>query len=203
MFLTNHDIALHIDGDAHDNKVTRLLVSAEAELRSIGLVFEDEAEFTRTIQIGETPRSVFSITPARDISAIEACDSYNTIIQTYTTGEYDTFKHRNIQAYTTQVRLLNSEIYFGYRLLITAKWGIYVDFSDENNFEAKLIKSAVIDWINGMLTQYKAVDTTAQNVSRAKTGNSDVSFFSRKLEDYNWSLLSYPNFKTVLDWIYA
>jgi len=203
-FLTTSDISTNLEAGFNSSQVDRLLLTAEQSLRRVGFVFSVPSQTTRTIEGDYTGRSVFGITPVSSISAVTRGDQVGNIHNTISLGfDYLKRSHRNIPTYSIQIELVNSPIYSNNVINITGLWGIYIDFTATDNFEQKLLRAGIIDWIRLMLDQYSASSNVAQNVQSASTGESRVAFFAKSLSDFDWDITQQPNFQSTLEYFYG
>lgn len=205
-FLTTTDIANNLPSGYDAAQVDRLLLSAEASLRSVGLVFDSPSSSARSIEGSDGGRSVFSITPASTISSVRIVDSEGVVNSTLTYGsDYITRSHRNISGYVTQIELLNTRIFNFNTLNVTALWGIFIDFSASSNYEQKLLRAGIVDWVRSQLNIKSGQAVTQQGITSASTGNSRVSYGSQNqsAELKVYPITEDPDFQQVLDWFYA
>lgn len=199
-FITTADIAANLPVGFDSNEVDRLLLSAEADLVRMGLVFNDSPASAFKIPVEHVERSVFSITPTRTITLVRiGCEGSNSfrVVTDYTTSQ-----HANITGYTTQIELIHDRLIDLDYLEVTGKRGIYINFTDLDSYETNLLRTGLIAWIRSQLSIKKGQSLTLQGITSAGTGESKVAYgvMAQSGTISNWGLLDDPDFTSVKYW---
>lgn len=203
-FLVTADISSSLEVGYNSAQVDRLLLSAEASLRSLGFVFEDVSATARSIEGASIGRSVFSITPVRTITSVRKLNEQGTLLSTLTEGtDYIVRKHPNINQYTTQIELLDNCLYAYNVIEVTGIWGIFIDFTAASNFEQKLLRAGIIEWVQSSLNINIGQSALEMNISKSKTGQSEVTYNNPDTALQLESITTDNNFSNILNYFYA
>ena len=201
-FLTTNNIASDLLVGYDSEQVDRLLLSAQAELQRIGIVFSDDSASAFSIDVDSTPRSVFNITPTRTITSVVRKTRGTSSATTLTLNtDYIAHDHINISGYTVQIELLNDSILGNDYLEITGKRGIYVDFTATTNYTTKLLRAGIIDWVRSQLNVKSGQGTIQQGITEASTGKSRVKYGDGQSASLSITRISEDkDFQTVLNY---
>jgi len=201
-FLTTNNIASDLLVGYDSEQVDRLLLSAQAELQRIGIVFSDDSASAFSIDVDSTPRSVFNITPTRTITSVVRKTRGTSSATTLTLNtDYIAHDHINISGYTVQIELLNDSILGNDYLEITGRRGIYVDFTATTNYTTKLLRAGIIDWVRSQLNVKSGQGTIQQGITEASTGKSRVKYGDGQSASLSITRISEDkDFQTVLNY---
>jgi hypothetical protein len=151
----------------------RALIKAEAELRQMGLVFDNPTAEVRNL--APSPyfdQSIFSTTPAKNITFVQIVNKGDVVQVLTENTDYAVSHHPNYPDYTTRFRLIKP-IYLEDKIEITAKWGLFIDKSQTNDFGVKLLKATLTNYLLKQLEQAK---TDGKELIRSKEGDTEVQY---------------------------
>ena len=173
-FLQYSDIAIQL-GHVDESTATLALFEVEECLKNFGLVFTPPVEDVYQIfHADNAGRHDFTIDFIKDIVKVEI---YNTTSNTAHTisryNDYMLISHEYFTSYYDVISLTNV-MYQSEELHITCKRGLFVDFNDDTDALANIIRAAVVQYIKyaGRIEQ---ADTLRQmGFENAETGDSKV-----------------------------
>lgn len=176
-FLQTSDIIARLNSD-DVNEITAELLIIEAELRYIGFIFEiNENQETRWVTgVRGQKLSIFDIGIVSNIESIIITEPNKTDgdILTADTDYYLTAVRNAPNSYFEIS--LEQRIEYPESIRITGMFGLYIDFEDESEIGPKLMTNAIISYINARIAYAQNEIIRYQNIKRAKTGDSDVTY---------------------------
>jgi len=202
-FLTTSDIISSLQSGADSAQVGRDLAKIEAQLLGAGFVFSDPSPSTKLIRpSGYNIRRIFKTSPYRSLTSVDLRTQINVAGTTQTEyTDYIRINHLLISGYSVGIELLEQEITEPAHLALTAKWGMYIDFSTTNT-ASTLLKAGIIDFVSNVLYARSADSVRSAGIIRAKTGESDVAYSETLLSYNGWNILGDPDFQQVLSYFF-
>jgi hypothetical protein len=200
-FLTSTNIADDLPAGFDTKLVDRLLVRLEQDLKNFGLVFTDPGATTQNIK-GENGsyNSLLDFTLAKTITAVnlkyEGSDSASLLTLD---SDYSLIEHPNLTGYYYRIEMLRSQLVPGQYLSMTAKFGAFIDFVSgvPTTESAILLQGIIIDFIIKQLRYYSS---DFQQISRSKTGDTEVQFRDVSNSQYYSSITQDPEFRSALSY---
>ena len=200
-FLTHTQIASELPSGYNQKLVARLLVRLELELKKLDLVFTDPVQTIQSCK-GESGsyNSLFDFTLASDITAVNlkylGSDSSSLLVQD---EDYTVVEHPNLDGYFYRIEMIRRELSPNEYLGLTAKFGVFIDFSDLNTLDEKanIVYGVVIDWV---LKQLDYASRGYQHINSSSTGDTSVSFKELDGRKYYSSILKDPEFRSDLSY---
>jgi hypothetical protein len=177
-FLTRADIASQINSTDTALIESELLI-CEAQLTNLGFIFEDkEGNETRWITgTRDNVRHIFDFGFVYNVESVMITESHKDDGDILTANDaYTLVAVRN--APTTFWRIeLTQGIEYPYAIRIVGEFGLYIDFTS-NDIGPRLLRNAIISYINARIIYLDNQAIRYRNITRAKTGDSDITYGS-------------------------
>jgi hypothetical protein len=200
-FLIYSNISSDLPTGSDSKLVSRLLVRLEQDLKSLGLAFSDPSPTTEDIK-GENGsyNDIFDFKLAKSITDVSLKTLGSTSSTTLTLNQdYSLVEHPSLAGYYYRIEMLNRRLYPTEYLSMTAKFGCFIDFKSgvPTDESAILLQGIIIDFI---IKQLRYNSTNYQQISRSKTGDTDVQFTEIGNSKYYSSILLDPEFRSSLSY---
>jgi hypothetical protein len=196
MFITSADIAELLPSTSSLAEVDDLLVSLEAELLDLNMVFEAPVESTRIYgDFSHYRERIIDLSFAKDINITLLDYEGNTIQSLAVNQDYTLTRHPTLSDYFVRLELFCG-LHTYERLSITAKFGNYIDFSTENT-PARMLKSIIKKWI---IKQLGYAQSGYQTIVESWTGDSRYRIEQSANRSYYSSILEDPEFQKSLNY---
>lgn len=197
-FLVYDDISSELPTGANQALVGRLLLRIEQELRKCGLVFAelDVASEARKLRADSFGQSIFSFDPISGTitaSIKEYGSNYSQLLTLDT--DYILVEHPYFDTYHYRLELLDVQISANHYLELSGDFGLLIDFADTDNFQVKLLRSVIVEFI------IKSLDYASSGYNdtvSSSTGDSSYTMKKSKNREYYSSIHMDPEFQEVL-----
>ena len=199
-FLAFTDISNSIP-TGNEAKVENILVKLETELTGAGMVFSSPASSTYSIKPDREGQKVFDFGYFSSVTEVKVKDtSSSSYERVLVEGEdYSLAPHPNLDGISNRIEILWSQsLYPPYYLSVSAKSGIYIDFSG-NSLASRNLKAIIIDWVNKLLFYAKKGN---REVIESKTGDSQVKYSESTGRQYYSQILQDPEFISQLNYYF-
>lgn len=196
MFLTAADIIDRLPSTSTLHEVDDLLLGVQRDLLSLDMVFTTPVETTKIYQENKHYQAIFDLPFAQDITTIQLQDETGNTNQDFLLNtDYTLSRHAYLSSYYVMLRLR-----YGIspltQLAITAKFGLFIDFTVES-YESNLLKAIIVKFCIKQL-QFKA--SGYQNITESRTGDSTVKIELNANRQYSPSILFDPEFTNDLNY---
>lgn len=179
-FLTTSDIASSLPAGYDSALVDRLLIRLESDLTDRGFVFDAPSVETRAFYPTNYAQTLFDLPNASAITTVKAkayVSGASESTLSVSTNDYLLTEHPAAPGYYYRITTTLSFSYPNY-VEITGKFGLFVNFSDNNDKIAKLLKSAIIDFVINQVKYSTNSSSAVPRTKRAKTADaSEIEFF--------------------------
>jgi hypothetical protein len=192
-FLTVANISDRLPIGFNDGIVTDILAQIEAELLSLGLSFTGFVTETRKIYADKHGQAIFDIQPFQSLSSLKI-KQYNSNSETVLTEnqDYTLVEHTFVTGLYNRVELVP------YSRCHSVKHPQYLEMIGSWGFMSTVpadLKGVIVRYINSQLAYASNGYST---VTRAKTGDSDVTFSNTDQEFVN-SITEYKPLISILN----
>ena len=192
-FITSLAIADRLPCDYNIGLVDDMLLQVQADLESLGLVFTAPAETTKTFGNNFKQR-IFDFV-GKDITSVKISDIHGDSTVDVLSTDYTLSSHLNIPTYISRLEL-DCAIREYERLQITAKFGLFIDFTS-NDYPSKLLKAIIVRFI---LKNLEFESTAYMSIIESRTGDSMTKYDKSKFGDYYPQIIQDPEFKGQLSY---
>jgi hypothetical protein len=198
-FLVFTDISNSIPA-GNEAKVENILVKLETELTNAGMVFSSPTSSTYSIKPDREGQKVFDFGYFSEITEVKLKDTSSSSERLLVEGQdYSKAPHPNLANIYSRIEVLtNQSLFPPYYLAVSAKSGIFIDFSD-NSLASKNLKAIIIDWITKLLFYAKKGN---REVIESKTGDSQVKYSESTGRQYYSQILQDPEFISQLNYYF-
>lgn len=190
-FLTQSDIASRLPSGYDTALVDDLLAQIESELISLGLKFTGFTTETRQIHADSYGQSIWDLLPFASLSSVKI-KQFNSTSETVLTAneDYRIIEHSYVNSLYTRLELIprqRRDLKDPQYLELIGSWGFMSTVPAD-------LKGVIARYINSQLT-YQA--SGYQTITKAKTGDSDITF-SDNSQEFVSSITEYTPFLSIL-----
>jgi hypothetical protein len=194
MFLTTPDIASRLPAGFNALEVDDLLLGLQADLENINLVFTAPVATTR--QLGsDYEQSLFEL-GASDITSVQVKSIHSESATDLLATDYTLNQHLNFTNYYSSV-WLDCAIRTHERLLVTGKFGLYIDFANTTSYPVKLLKSIITKFV---VKQLEESEKGYKTIIESRTGDSMTKSESSKYRSYSPNITTDSEFAKDLSY---